>query len=69
MGFGKSATPQERNYWLQDPIDDLERFVVALDRVTRVMHDFGGPFEEPDTVAQRIPRFIRASDTVHATAG
>lgn len=45
MGFGKSATPQGRSYWLQDHIDNLERFVLALDLrgITLVMHDFGGP--------------------------
>ena len=45
MGFGKSATPQDRSYWLQDHVDNLERFVLALDLrdVTLVMHDFGGP--------------------------
>jgi cis-3-alkyl-4-acyloxetan-2-one decarboxylase len=45
MGFGKSAAPQERTYWLQDHIDNLERFVVALNLndLTLVMHDFGGP--------------------------
>lgn len=45
MGFGKSATPAEQTYWLQDHIDNLERFVLALDLtgVTLVMHDFGGP--------------------------
>ena len=45
MGFGKSATPQTRTYWLQDHIDNLERFVLALDlrEITLVMHDFGGP--------------------------
>ena len=45
MGFGKSAAPQERTYWLQDHIDNLERFVLALDLrdLTLVMHDFGGP--------------------------
>ena len=31
MGFGKSETPQDRSYWLQDHIDNLERFVLALD--------------------------------------
>src|ERR1700741_1297986 len=31
MGFGKSATPRDRSYWLQDHIDNLERFVLALD--------------------------------------
>lgn len=45
MGFGKSATPQARSYWLQDHIDNLERLVLALDlrTVTLLMHDFGGP--------------------------
>ena len=45
MGFGKSATPQDRTYWLQDHVANLERFVLALDLrgITLVMHDFGGP--------------------------
>ncbi|WP_159727976.1 alpha/beta fold hydrolase [Methylosinus sp. Ce-a6] len=45
MGFGKSATPPERSYWLQDHIDNLVRFVDALDlrAITLVLHDFGGP--------------------------
>ena len=45
MGFGKSATPPDRTYWLQDHIDNLEAFVTALDLtdLTLVMHDFGGP--------------------------
>ena len=45
MGFGKSATPQDRTYWLQDHVANLERLVLALDlrNITLVMHDFGGP--------------------------
>ena len=45
MGFGKSETPQNRTYWLQDHINNLERFVLDLDldNLTLVMHDFGGP--------------------------
>ena len=45
MGFGKSETPQDRNYRLQDHIDNLERFVLDLDLsdITLVMHDFGEP--------------------------
>jgi haloalkane dehalogenase len=65
MGFGKSQTPPERSYWLQDHIDNLERFVLALDLtdVTLVMHDFGGPVgmglaaRHPD----RIGRVIAAN--------
>lgn len=45
MGFGKSAAPIGRTYWLQDHIDNLERFVLSenLRSLTLVMHDFGGP--------------------------
>lgn len=45
MGFGKSATPQDRSYWLQDHVDNLERLAINLDlkNITLVMHDFGGP--------------------------
>ncbi len=45
MGFGKSETPQDRTYLLQDHIDNLEPFVLDLDLrdITLVMHDFGGP--------------------------
>ena len=68
MGFGKSATPQDRTYWLQDHIDNLERFVVALDLrgINLVMHDFGGPVgmglaaRHPD----RIRRIISANGPV-----
>jgi len=44
MGFGKSATPQHRSYWLQDHIDNLEHLVLSLDlrAITLVLHDFGG---------------------------
>lgn len=62
MGFGKSATPRDRTYWLQDHIDNLERFVLDLDltELTLVMHDFGGPvgmglaIRQPD----RIKRIV-----------
>lgn len=45
MGFGKSSAPQDRTYWLQDHVDNLERFILALDLrdLSLVMHDFGGP--------------------------
>jgi haloalkane dehalogenase len=59
MGFGKSATPPERSYWLQDHIDNLERFVLALDLrgITLVLHDFGGPVGMG--LAARRPERIR----------
>lgn len=45
MGFGKSAAPQDRTYWLQDHVDNLEKLVLELNLsdITLVMHDFGGP--------------------------
>jgi len=45
MGFGKSETPADRSYWLQDHVDNLEKLVLHLDltNITLVMHDFGGP--------------------------
>ncbi|MGW6740650.1 alpha/beta fold hydrolase [Streptomyces sp. NPDC055025] len=45
MGFGKSETPRDRTYWLQDHTDNLEAFVLdlGLREITLVMHDFGGP--------------------------
>jgi cis-3-alkyl-4-acyloxetan-2-one decarboxylase len=59
MGFGKSDTPPERAYWLQDHVDNLERFVLALDLndITLVMHDFGGPVGMG--LAARHPNRIR----------
>ncbi len=45
MGFGKSETPADRSYWLQDHVDNLEALVLdlGLRDITLVMHDFGGP--------------------------
>lgn len=60
MGFGKSATPHDRSYWVQDHIDNLERFVLALDlrEITLVVHDFGGPVGMG--LAARHPHRIRS---------
>lgn len=59
MGFGKSETPPQRSYWLQDHIDNLERLVLALDLrgITLVLHDFGGPVGMG--LAARHPERIR----------
>ncbi|MET8545664.1 alpha/beta fold hydrolase [Kitasatospora sp. NPDC004799] len=45
MGFGKSVTPADRSYWLQDHVDNLEALVLdlGLRDITLVLHDFGGP--------------------------
>ena len=66
MGFGKSETPANRSYWLQDHIDNLESFVAALDLrdITLVMHDFGGPVGMG--LAARRPDLIRRIVSVNS---
>lgn len=46
MGFGKSATPIDRSYLADDHVHNLEKLLVDvldLDRITLVLHDWGGP--------------------------
>ena len=45
MGFGKSETPQDREYTLRTHVENLEAFVEDLDLtdVTVVCQDWGGP--------------------------
>lgn len=66
MGFGKSETPADRTYWLQDHIDNLERLVLALDLrdIILVMHDFGGPVGMG--LAARHPERIGAVVSINA---
>ncbi|TCO45275.1 alpha/beta fold hydrolase [Actinocrispum wychmicini] len=62
MGFGKSETPADRSYRLQDHVDNLEALILDLDLddITLVMHDFGGPVgmgfaaRHPDRVARVV---------------
>lgn len=65
MGFGKSAAPNDRTYWLQDHIDNIEAIVLALDlkNITLVMHDFGGPVGMG--LAARHPDRIKAIISVN----
>jgi haloalkane dehalogenase len=45
MGFGKSETPQDREYTFQAHVENLERLLAELDLqdVTFVLQDWGGP--------------------------
>ncbi len=46
MGFGKSATPQDREYTIRAHIDNLESLLVShlrLTNITLVGQDWGGP--------------------------
>jgi haloalkane dehalogenase len=68
MGFGKSATPQDRTYLATEHIDNLEKLLVDtldLRDITLVLHDWGGPIgagfavRHPDRVSR-----IFATNTV-----
>ncbi len=45
MGFGKSETPQDRRYTIEEHYQNLERLVFDLDLrdITLVVQDWGGP--------------------------
>jgi haloalkane dehalogenase len=45
MGFGKSETPQDRDYSIRDHVDNLEALLSELDltNITFVAQDWGGP--------------------------
>jgi len=45
MGFGKSATPQDRAYRLKTHVENLAGLIEALDlrNITFVIQDWGGP--------------------------
>lgn len=58
MGFGKSETPQDREYSIQEHCDNLDALLLSLDLrdITLVMQDWGGPigtnfaFRHPDRI-------------------
>ena len=45
MGFGKSETPQDRDYSIREHCDNLTKLLLHLDlrEITLVMQDWGGP--------------------------
>ena len=45
MGFGKSETPQNREYTLQTHVENLVAFIddLELSDITLVLQDWGGP--------------------------
>jgi cis-3-alkyl-4-acyloxetan-2-one decarboxylase len=62
MGFGKSETPQDRDYTAKAHIDNLETLVLELDLkdITLVVHDWGGQIggglalRHPDRIARIV---------------
>ena len=59
MGFGKSETPQDREYSIRDHSDNLERLLLSLDakNITLIMQDWGGPIGS--SFAIRHPDLIK----------
>ncbi len=59
MGFGKSETPQDRDYSIREHSDNLENLLMSLDvkNVTLVLQDWGGPIGS--SFAIRHPELIR----------
>ncbi len=59
MGFGKSETPQDRDYTIRDHVENLERLVdhLGLTDITLVGQDWGGPIGS--ALALRRPDRIR----------
>ena len=61
MGFGKSETPQDREYRFGTHVDNLIRFVKDLDLqdITFVVQDWGGPIAGSFALRQpdRVKRF------------
>tara|TARA_B100001559_G_scaffold302898_1_gene291051 strand:+ start:2403 stop:3353 length:951 start_codon:yes stop_codon:yes gene_type:complete len=62
MGFGKSETPQDRNYTLKSHTENLSRLIESLDldNITFVMQDWGGPIGTAYTVRnpERVSRLV-----------
>ena len=62
MGFGKSETPTNRDYTLKSHTENLTALIddIALDSVTLVMQDWGGPIgtafaiRNPDKVSRLV---------------
>ena len=62
MGFGKSETPQGREYTLKSHTENLSRLIESLDldNITFVMQDWGGPIGTAYTVRnpERVSRLV-----------
>jgi cis-3-alkyl-4-acyloxetan-2-one decarboxylase len=69
MGFGKSETPQDRAYSIQEHCDNLEKLVLDLDltNLTLVLQDWGGPIGS--TIAYRHPDRVSRLCVMNAMVG
>ncbi len=69
MGFGKSETPMDRGYSIEEHCDNLERLVLELDLtgITLVLQDWGGPIGS--SIAYRHPDRVRRLCIMNAVVG
>lgn len=69
MGFGKSETPQNRAYEIQDHCENLEKLLLHLDLrdITLVIQDWGGPIGS--TFAHRHPDRVKRLCVMNTVAG
>ncbi len=69
MGFGKSETPQDRAYTIQEHCENLEALVLSLDlsNITLVMQDWGGPIGS--NIAYRHPERVARLCVMNAIVG
>jgi cis-3-alkyl-4-acyloxetan-2-one decarboxylase len=69
MGFGKSATPQDRAYRLKTHVENLAGLIEALDlrNITFVIQDWGGPIAAAYTL--RHPGRVKRLFLLNTLAG
>ncbi|TDJ63787.1 MAG: alpha/beta fold hydrolase [Proteobacteria bacterium] len=69
MGFGKSETPQDRRYTIEEHCDNLEKLVLDLDLtdITLVLQDWGGPIG--GSIAYRHPHRVKRICAMDAIVG
>ncbi len=69
MGFGKSETPPDRGYTIEEHCDNLERLVLELDLtdVTLVLQDWGGAIG--GSIAYRHPDRVKRLCIMDAMVG
>ncbi|MFP6746002.1 MAG: alpha/beta fold hydrolase [Alphaproteobacteria bacterium] len=69
MGFGKSETPTDRAYTIEEHCDNLDRLVAELDltNLTLVLQDWGGPIG--GAIAYRHPERVKRLCVMNAVVG
>ncbi len=72
MGFGKSETPQDREYTLKTHVENLAALIEELDLrdITFVMQDWGGPIGSSYAVRNldRVKRFVVMNTVISGVA-